>query len=172
MPKVAGYKYRERLDLTLFDTHVMVPGQELSFFASENSLGDPHRTNMEQARVLVADKTFFVMSIGLRILGTTRDEEDALLDFFVVEAVIGETEYGGRPGSVCSTMRYVDEDDEHDPLQSDQRLVFLPGYVLQRPLVIPVRMNFLLRVLASKDLPTTRPRVRGIMFGLLSRDIP
>ena len=165
MPRLHGCV--ERRDKCYYDTHTMEPGQELRFMR-DCKIGEYHHTNMEVRGQLVSDQTVFIFAVGLRLIGLSRDEEDLLLDHFIVTPCIGDHPFGPYPGSVCSTLRYVNEEDAADPI--DEPKAYLPGYVLLRPLCIPVRQNFALVINAAKTLPRT-VTARGMLFTLQQRDV-
>ena len=168
MPRFYGV--RERRDKCFYDTHIMEPGQELRFMGYPDcQVGEYHRTNMEVVGQLASDQTAIIFAIGLRLIGLSRDEEDLLLDHFMVTPSIGYHSYGPYPGNVCSTLRYVNEEDAADPI--DKPRAYLPGYVLLRPLIIPARQNFALWISAAKTLPQT-VNARGMVFTLQSRYVP
>jgi hypothetical protein len=142
----------------------MEPGQEIRFLDTSSSIGKYHRTNMQLRGQLASNQTMTVCAVGLRLIGLSRNEEDPLLDHFMVTVSIGDHPYGPYPGNVCSTLRHVTA----DPI--DEPHAYLPGYVLLRPLVIPIRMNFALVISAAKTLPRA-VNVRGMLFTLNTREI-
>lgn len=179
MPRLSGLQ--ERLDRVYFDTHLVGPNMRKRYFGADCSL-DPAVTNIAYQRgVLHPELPTFVFAIGLRLFGKTRDEEDRLLDQFQAELWIGDKPYGAIPGHLLSTFRYVNEEDEiamNDLARAearecgacDMRMAFLPGYVLQRPITIPVRQYMNLTVTADPALKAPLV-VRAMLFTLLVRDV-
>jgi len=164
MPRVIGM--REIVDRVIYDTHRIEPGQSIFFFGAAE-VGDRHRTNMLCRGMLPGGQTATVCALGLRILGATRDEEDALLDHFTMGFALMDRMHGNYPGSVLSTLRNLSEVevdlDNHPGL-------FLPGYVLQRPIVIPTRAAFYVEVCAATSLPGA-VHVRAILCTRLTVDL-
>ncbi len=186
MPRLHGM--RERRDHVHFDTHAMEPGQTIrGVFGEDCAVDDPQRTNMVRPHFLVDDMTCRVFAFGLRLLGKTRDEEDVLLDFITFKPFVGDRRYGPYPGSLCSTLRFVNEDEEihindvaeagaaaaaaeQRGVSDDIRTRLLPGYILQSPIVVPVRQTFRVELAAADALPEA-VIARAMLFTLLVRDI-
>lgn len=188
MPRLHGVL--ERNDHVLFDTHRMEPGQVIRAFGADCPLGDGSRTNMRLPGYMAADQTLTILAIGLRIVGTTRDQEDPLLDHFRARLLLNGREYGPWPGSLLSTLRYANEEDQihinalgdgEDEVSPERiRRFFIPGHVLQRPIAVPTRMRFELEV-AAAGAPDGAPFrvappfagslvVRPMLFTLRMRD--
>lgn len=180
MPRIAGVQ--ERYDKVHYDTHLMEAGQKIDFMGGPLSIQDPeieHRTSLQIAGQLNRDLTYVILSIGLRMFGTTRDEEDRLLDYFTVTPRIGDRPYGPYPGSVCSTMRFLAEEEPTIPedLNPKETIIdcttcrsYSPGYIFLKPMILPVRQCFALEISASPHLPEATV-VRGMVFGLNTRDV-
>ncbi len=179
MPRLKG---TERRDHVHFDTHPLEPGHTIpSVFLHDCVVTDPQRTNMEIPGYLANDMTTAVFAFGLRLLGKTRDEEDRLLDFIMFTFFLGARPYGSYPGSLCSTLRFVNEDEEihiNEVAESaeracgacDVRMRLLPGYILQRPLIVPVRQHIHVELAAAEALP--EPVIaRAMLFTLHVRDV-
>lgn len=172
----------ERRDKCHYDTHLMEAGQSIRFLSKldtglESRLG--HRNTLQVAGQLTTDLTYVILSIGLRLFGKTQDEEDALLDYFTVTPTLGDHPFGPYPGNVCSTLRFLEEKEPLPPEELEPKNTIIdcntcrsysPGYILLKPLVLPVRQSFNLHVSASPLLPEATV-VRGMVFGLASRDV-
>lgn len=136
MPRVVVS--REKRDQIHFDTHDMRPGDAVRFF-HQPQIGLKHSTNLWVPGQLAVDQDVAVFSLALRLLGVPRDEEDVLLDEFLITPELGMRPQIDIPGTVCSAFRYIAEDLEADPTQDP--LAFTPGYVFKAPIIIPVRQN-------------------------------
>ncbi len=179
MPRLQGVT--ERRDRVHFDTHTLEPGQTIhSAFRDDCVVDDPQRTNMENPGYLVSEMTAAVFAFGLRLLGKTRDEEDRLLDFITFNFFLGDRPYGPYPGSLCSTLRFVNEEEEihiNDVAQADERpcgacdvrMRLLPGYILQRQIMVPVRQHIHVELAAADALPEA-VIARAMLFTLHVRD--
>lgn len=75
---------RETVPHVFFDTHRLEPGQVITALSTTMSVR--------------------VRSLGLRLVGTTRDEEQRLLDHFLLTIEIGNRRYGPFPGGLCGTL--------------------------------------------------------------------
>ena len=167
MPRIKDY--RKTRELVFYDTASMEPGQEREFmgFDARDRVGNKRLTNLLSPQLpSLKDEKTIIFAIGLRIMGTSRDEEDRLLDYFLIEPSIADRPYGPYPGSVCSTLRYVNEDAEADPTK--EPMAFVPGYVLKEPLIIPALNVCWVRVLAAETLPKTC-EVRVMLFTMHDR---
>ncbi|KKK77994.1 hypothetical protein LCGC14_2848010 [marine sediment metagenome] len=176
MPRI--HSSREIRDCVYYDTHKMEPGQHLLFFDTNESIGDLNRCNLHTPGVLVLDQTVFLFSVGLRILGTTRDEEDPLLDQFIVIPTLRNKPQNELPGNVCSTLRYVNKDQAADPV--DDPIAFTPGYMFKTQIIVPVRQHFSLHIYRAKRDAIVSPApagafgaltVRAKLFTVVRRDV-
>jgi hypothetical protein len=168
----------------MYDTERVEAGQEKRFFHDHRNLGDKSRTNMQYPGQFGGTSTYIIGAIGLRIVGKSREEEDLLLDHLFATVIIGDKPYGPYPGSVCSTTRTLlesEEDAERRERATESRSLdkrkgleppawLVPGYCLLRPLVVPVRQNYRVEVLAAKEMPEA-VIVRACLFGLRGRDL-
>jgi hypothetical protein len=141
------------------------PGQTAHFFKQTS---DVHVSN-NTAPGLIYDGTLVVMSLGLRLLGLTCDQEDVLLDHFVFDLIVGDKSQGPWPGTVCSTLRALREDAPTLPIPKEEAHLYSPGYILKTPIIIPVKMGAGVLVEVSEKLP--RPvSLRALLFTLHARD--
>lgn len=161
MPRVI--EFIEHIDEIYYDTHTINLGSHISFFGNEN-IGDRHLTNLIIANQL-NDKAI-IFSLGVRLMGLTRDQEDPLLDHLLVSIEAGPRLHGPFPGNLLSTFRYINEEDEKNPVQTPG--AFLPGFVLLRPLVVPSRTQFKMIISASEKLPAPVD-VRAMAFSIKKR---
>lgn len=179
----------ERRDRVLYDTHKVWPGREERFFGNAN-VGDRTKTNMQLGNCLASDKTFTIMAIGVRLLGKTRDQEDLLLDYLRSELVIGDKPYCDDLGPRYSMLRRADTQESLKRLEKETQTeidlasdwvesraktledlpVFLLGYQLAAPLVIPIRQSFNFTVSPGKETPEVLD-VRVHLFGLETRQV-
>ena len=190
MPRLTGV--RERFDDVLYDTRVVSPGETVRFFGVQPENADPHRTNQREPGRANWD-TMVITSIATRLLGKTRAQEDLLLDLVHLELVLGDLLRAQLIGSHASTLMHPYTEDELKRAELDERLPpelieelemlapmrargFAPvgsrlgtGYRLARPLIIPVRMGFHVRVSASAELPEPA-LLRVSLFGLSTRE--
>lgn len=184
-PRLAGI--RERFDTPLYDTHQLAPGQSLRFFELCDT-GDLSQTNMEHMGYLPGEHSYTIGAVGLRIMCTAREIEDRLLDLFTVRLTVGRRVFLTAPGNLLSTFRLLHQDDEeyfeqlvrHETASSEELELlkrkprdawyYFPGYVLARPVIIPVKQRFDLEVTAAAELAEPL-RVRGFLFGLTNRDL-
>lgn len=181
------YRYQERYDSVVYDTETVEGGKHYRFFGSP-AIGLTHVTNMRFAGFFGHNKTFIIGSIGARLLGTTKDEEDVLLDHIAMRIVLGDKPYPIVMGPVASMLRelYAKEDAEElervvdMPPETDERYRLTDklypahfGYMgahLSRPIMIPTRLGFCVEVDVSQSLP--RPvDLRVHLFGLETRDV-
>jgi hypothetical protein len=153
----------------------MTESSRIDFFHSP-FIGDFRRTNLDYPGLLGRrENATIIFSLGLRIMGLSRDEEDRLLDRFIVEPTVGDKPMGRYPGNVLSTLRYINEDrpDREDPKdEKGYKSVggFLPGYILLKPWVIPVCQSFRVTVSLSTTLERSYD-VRVLVFTLMTRDV-
>lgn len=164
MPRVTGVK--ERYDKIYYDTHNIEAGQKISFFKDVDLYRCLHNTDVVIAGQFLDATVIF--SFGVRLMGLTRDQEDVLLDDLMVQPVIRDKVFGPFPGSVLSTLRYVNEDDEADPVKDP--VFFLPGYVLLRPLLVSSRQTFRMDISASGNFPASL-LVRAMVFTMHTREL-
>jgi hypothetical protein len=102
---------RERCDKAWFDTSVNhQPGETVLLFNSNERIGDWFLTNMQVARQLTPEGNSLVMAIGARIPGATQEEEDRLLDYFMVRIHLNTRSFEWRHASLLSTLRTRFED--------------------------------------------------------------
>lgn len=166
MPRLAGYK--ERRDQVFWDTFELRPGQRTRLFGTQN-IGNLELCNLQVGnRINTSDQTAVIFSIGVRIPGLNIFEEDKLLDHFVVTLVVGDQPQWCGPATLCSTLRYVREDDAINPI--DEPVQYSPGYIFKRPFIVPVRQNLAVSVEASKELPMPSITGKVMLFTLLTRD--
>jgi hypothetical protein len=117
--------------------------------------------------MLTENGSYKLLALGLRLLNLTREQEDGLLDHFIVTPILGDRPYGERPGSLLSTMRHTLEDETVDP---DNALLTTPGYILLMPIIVPVRMQFWVDVEVKAPLPRT-VSARVLTFGCSVRGV-
>ena len=182
MPRLQGVS--ERRDLIAYGTKHVEPGATetlINPWAKDAEKHSIHQDNAYQFSHL--DSTLVVQALGLRLVGLAPEVEDRWLDELIFHFIVGDHPQAGVPGNLCSTFRYVNEETEITPGQiladekrdcgvCDARFKFLPGYVLQRPFMVPVRQNFSVRVEASERFaPPAGTPVRAFLFTLQTRDV-
>ncbi len=140
MPKIIRKK--ECFDKIFYDTHLIEPGQQKDFFTQIAKIGNLHDTNLEVSQQFSRDMTATVVSFGLRLIGKSQDEEDRLLDHFLVTPFIGDKPVcGTSPGSVFNTTRYIEK--------CNICRSFSPGYIIKAPVILWVRQKINVLVQAS-----------------------
>jgi len=160
------------MDKIIFDTHQIEPGQTIKFLREDYTIKKgEHFTNMQISGMFSQDQTYRICGVALRLLNHTCFEEEPLLDHFMIKLYLGDKPYGPYPGNVCSTFRTIYDYELKDdkPVMHASHLT-LPGYVLLRPMIVPVRMGFHLEVSASPQLPKAVV-ARAKLFGLFTRDV-
>ena len=168
MPQVRGV--RHRFDNLVQKTVLLEPGELADFdFTPQGA------------------ETYSIAGFGLRVLDTTQEQEQPLLDHLELWCRLGRMgshgEHGPFPGTILSTFRTIVEPllitGEYAqtvraagrPAANHQQMAWatMPGYVLLRPIIVPVRMLAKLVITADKQLP--RPcAVRALVFGLRTKD--
>ena len=143
------------MDKIWYDTGSIEPGQHARLFDKKN-IGEYHKTNIPGAGVLHYEMKCSIRSIGVRLIGKSRSEEDLLLDHLHVTLSIGDHPQFDILGPHASTLRHVLSKEELDRLeiQADDAPSFeRMGYHLKNHIVVPIRQNMSVQVFASKQLP-------------------
>ena len=134
-------------DKVWFDTAWLSPGKESRFLTMGDRIGQLDLTNM----VIVGQfsgKGSDIRSIGVRLPGRSKAEEDALLDHMLVYFSINDKRCWESPAAVCSTKEYRGLDDiEPAPEKA------LPGYVFEKTLHVPERAYVHAEIYATRKLP-------------------
>ena len=136
--------------------------------------------------MLPAEETFLIGSMGARILGRTKDEEDVMLDYISMELIIGDK--AGTPiiGPSVSMLRSLGEEEMHGAIGGilNSPPDTGPGYSLKEskfpapigymghrfspPVDIPIRQTFQVDVEVSQSL-LVPVELRIYLFGLQTK---
>lgn len=139
MPRIDGtVERRERL---LYDTEEVRRGEVRDFFVVP---GELQKTNLVTPGRMPRDESFIVKSVGLRLLLT----DPAILDYVVVELLLGDLPLMQLPGDLCS-------------LRTMKR-----GYELPEPVELPERLSFYARLYSRSDMPLDKVVARVLLFGV------
>jgi hypothetical protein len=184
MPRI--HYNRERRDMVFYDTVRVEENTPMIHMFGNANVGAQWLTNLQIAGQLGGpDGTFLIQGFAMRLIGTSSEEEEVLLDHFLIHP-----QMGGRPlmqltGSMLSTKRFIQEelkDQEKEAIhppeaprepETSRRM----GYQLAKPILVPVRQNFqvllefrreILGVRVSIDVPLV---ARVMVFGIQSRII-
>lgn len=178
---------KEKRDKIFYDTRTVEPGQSVRFFTPDrdSGLGDRLITNMLIGGMLPAEWTHLVYAIGARVIGSSRDEEDRLLDHIRMSLSVMDRETHDIMGPHASMLRHIFSREELDRLEvvsdenpnTDDDGVINPGFDCERrgyhfaiPIMIPARCGFDVLVEATRDLPRA-VHMRIHLFGINERSL-
>lgn len=120
------------LDHPFYDTQEVSPNSRVGFFGNSN-VGDPHLTNLqipgELARGGYGLQEFAITSVGLRVLGATRTEEDQLLDFLLADVAIADHSMLQLLGTHTSMLRHACTDAELRAAETRSAIPPVPSLV-------------------------------------------